>query len=29
MLVVETRNLKGSRQFDNSGAPLHDDNARD
>jgi hypothetical protein len=26
-LVVETRNLKGPRQFDNSGAPLHDDNA--
>jgi hypothetical protein len=26
-LVVETRNLKGPRQFDNSGAPLRADNA--
>jgi hypothetical protein len=26
-LTVETRNLKGPRQFDNSGTPLHEDNA--
>jgi hypothetical protein len=26
-LTVETRNFKGPRQFDNSGAPLHEDNA--